>query len=58
MEIKKFVTYEDFGAVGDGIADDFLPIYKAHEYANEHGLAVKTDETKHYRIHHTFVGEG
>ena len=58
MEIKDFVTYEQFGAVGDGVADDFLPIYNAHKYANEHKLPVKSDETKHYRIHHTFVGEG
>ena len=56
--IKDYVTYEEFGAVGDGIADDFLPIYKAHEYANEHKLPVKADETKHYRIHLSFVGEG
>ena len=58
MENKNYVTYEQFGAIGDGVADDFLPIYEAHKYANEHGLTVKTDETKHYRIHHTFVGEG
>ena len=58
MDIKNYVTYEQFGAVGDGVADDFLPIYNAHNYANEHGLTVKTDETKHYRIHYTFVGEG
>ena len=58
MEIENYVTYEEFGAVGDGVADDFLPIYNAHAYANEHGLPVKTDDTKHYRIHLTFVGEG
>ena len=58
METKIYVTYEQFGAVGDGVADDFLPIYKAHNYANEHKLPVKTPGNKIYRINHTFVGEG
>jgi hypothetical protein len=43
------VTYEAFGAVGDGVSDDLLAICKAHEYANTHGLSVKTrpDATYH-----------
>jgi len=43
------VTYEAFGAVGDGVSDDLPAICKAHEYANAHGLSVKTrpDATYH-----------
>ena len=56
--IKNYVTYEEFGAVGDGVADDFLPIYKAHNYANENRLSVKATAGKTYRINHTFVTDG
>ena len=35
MELKKIVSYEDFGAVGDGVTDDFDAIARAHAYANE-----------------------
>ena len=43
------VTYEAFGAVGDGVKDDLPAICKAHEYANAHGLPVrsKPDATYH-----------
>ena len=38
-----------FGAVGDGVHDDLPAICAAHEYANPHGLPVKTrpDATYH-----------
>ncbi len=45
-----YVTYEDFGAVGDGKADDFPAIIKTHEYANENGLSVFAAETATYYI--------
>ena len=45
-----FVTYEEFGAVGDGKADDFHAIVKTHEYANANGLSVFADETATYYI--------
>lgn len=45
-----YITYEDFGAVGDGKADDFEAIVKAHEYANANGLSVFADETATYYI--------
>lgn len=48
---KKCVTYEQFGAVGDGVTDDFAAIYKAHEYANENGLPVVACDTATYYIH-------
>lgn len=34
------VCYLDFGAVGDGVTDDFEAIRAAHGYANEHGLKI------------------
>ena len=37
---KTYVSYKDFGAVGDGVTDDFFAIKRAHEYANENGLPV------------------
>ncbi len=43
------VTYEAFGAVGDGVHDDLPAICEAHAYANENGLPVvsKPDATYH-----------
>ncbi|MBE6643840.1 MAG: hypothetical protein E7612_00515 [Ruminococcaceae bacterium] len=55
---KGFVSYEDFGAVGDGVADDFTAIYKAHEYANEHKLKVLGTPGKTYYIFDTTLGTG
>jgi hypothetical protein len=44
-----YVTYEAFGAVGDGVTDDLPAICEAHAYANAHGLPVRTrpDATYH-----------
>ncbi len=50
-----FVTYEQFGAVGDGVANDFEAICRAHDHANENGLTVKADDTKTYRISDTRI---
>jgi len=50
MEEKKFVTYEEFGAVGDGVTDDMPAIVKAHDYANEHNLPVKAKDDATYYI--------
>lgn len=55
MEEKKYVTYADFGARGDGVTDDFEAIYRAHEYANKMGLPVVTDDGKTYYIHDTVI---
>jgi hypothetical protein len=43
------ITYETFGAIGDGVADDLPAICKAHAHANEHGLPVvaRPDATYH-----------
>ena len=51
---KKFVLYSEFGAVGDGVANDFNAIKKAHDYANENGLDVKADAGKTYYIGRTY----
>ncbi len=44
------VTYEAFGAVGDGVADDLPAICKAHEYANKIGLRVRTNPKATYQL--------
>ncbi len=45
-----FVTYEDFGAVGDGISDDLPAICAAHEYANKHKKPVRTKADATYHL--------
>ena len=40
IDSERTVSYEDFGAVGDGVTDDFEAIAKAHAYANENALTV------------------
>lgn len=51
---EKKVFYHDFGAIGDGVTNDFNAIKSAHEYANEKGLAVKADAGKTYYIGRTY----
>lgn len=36
----RYVYYNDFGAVGDGVAEDYPAIVAAHKYANQHGFTV------------------
>ena len=50
MSNKKFVTYLEFGAVGDGVTNDFAAIKKAHDYANEHNIPVKIEGDNTYYI--------
>ena len=50
---QDFVTYEEFGAVGDGKADDQAAIVAAHAAANEKGLPVKAGDGKTY-----YIGKG
>ncbi|TVY12022.1 hypothetical protein [Paenibacillus cremeus] len=49
-QLKEFVTYEAFGAKGDGETDDMEAICAAHAYANSHGLPVKTKPDATYYI--------
>lgn len=44
------VRYSQFGAVGDGKADDMEAIVRAHAFANQHGLPVKADGGAIYYI--------
>ena len=55
MSEKKYVTCDDFGAVGDGVTEDFPAIKAAHDYANEHGLPVIADGSKTYYISETRI---
>ena len=55
MSEKKFVTYEEFGAVGDGVTNDFPAIKAAHDFANENGLTVKAESGKTYYISDTRI---
>ena len=47
---NNFITYEDFGAIGDGIADDLPAIHTAHEHANLHGLSIRTKPDATYHL--------
>ena len=47
---QDFVTYEEFGAVGDGKTDDHKAIVAAHAAANERGLPVRAGDGKTYYI--------
>ena len=47
---NQVVTYEAFGAVGDGETDDLPAIRKAHEHANRHGLRVRSNPKATYHL--------
>lgn len=51
---NNIVNYKDFGAVGDGVTNDFAAIKKAHEYANEMGYKVEADPDATYYIGRTY----
>ena len=44
------VTYEEFGAKGDGKTDDFAALAKAHAHANEQGASVRARDGATYYI--------
>jgi hypothetical protein len=44
------IYYSDYGAVGNGKADDFDAIIRAHDAANEAGLAVRANAGATYYI--------
>ena len=44
------VSYEAFGAAGDGVADDLPAIVEAHAFANAHGLPVKSKPGATYHL--------
>ncbi len=45
-----FVTYEEFGAKGDGKTNDFPAIDAAHREANQYGQTVKAKDSATYYI--------
>jgi len=47
---RQYITYSEFGAVGDGVTDDFGAIIRAHAAANEAGLPVRADAGARYYI--------
>jgi hypothetical protein len=49
-ESSGVVTYEGFGAVGDGVADDLPAIVAAHAFANEHNLPVRSNPEATYHL--------
>ncbi len=53
--MKEFVCYDDFGAVGDGVTNDFFAMKRAHEYANEMGLPVRAGAQKTYLVSETEI---
>lgn len=50
MAKPDFVTYEAFGAVGDGRTDDLAAIVAAHAHANEHNLPVRSNPEATYHL--------
>ncbi|WP_414663337.1 hypothetical protein [Horticoccus sp. 23ND18S-11] len=50
MPTDRPVSYEAFGAVGDGKADDLPAIVAAHAFANTHGLTVETKPGATYHL--------
>jgi len=50
MRSDSCVSYEAFGAVGDGVADDLPAICAAHDHANAHGLPVRARADAAYHL--------
>lgn len=50
MSTAPCVTYEAFGAIGDGVADDLPAICAAHAHANAHGLPVRARADAAYHL--------
>ena len=46
----RYINYEQFGAYGDGITDDFEAIKATHTYANKYGHTVVVNPQKTYYI--------
>ncbi len=50
LHTVSMVRYSEFGAVGDGVTDDFEAICETHAYANEGGQKVYADAGATYYI--------
>lgn len=53
IHAQQFLTYEEFGAVGDGKTDDLAAIVATHAAANQRGLPVKATDGNTY-----YIGKG
>ncbi|MCA0231562.1 MAG: hypothetical protein LCH91_13905 [Bacteroidetes bacterium] len=51
-----FVLPEHFGAIGNGVADDVIPIQNAINYARDNGLVLRLSPVS-YRITNTLVNQ-
>lgn len=49
-EAQSPITYEQFGAVGDGLTDDLPAIVAAHAFANEQGRPVRSSPEATYHL--------
>ena len=47
---EQWLSYEDFGAIGDGVADDLPAIVKTHEAANAQGAGVRARPDACYHL--------
>ncbi|MBO4354085.1 MAG: hypothetical protein J5860_03985 [Clostridia bacterium] len=54
---QQIVYYDDFGAIGDGVSDDFSAICAAHEYANSNSFSVKATVGATYYIGQDSIGK-
>ena len=52
------VYYSEYGAIGDGVTNDFYAIKKAHEAANELNVPVYAEEGKTYLMSTTADNNG
>lgn len=50
MNPKTPITYEEFGAFGDGVADDLPAIVAAHAHANSQGMPVHARRSAIYHL--------
>ncbi|MCC5939506.1 MAG: hypothetical protein JJU34_19665 [Lunatimonas sp.] len=50
FQSRGWVGYDDLGARGDGVADDFDVIVATHAYANRQGLSVKANDDAIYYL--------
>ena len=50
------VYYEDFGAIGDGVTNDYEALYRTHEFANLCGQTVKGNPNATYYIKEPKIG--
>ena len=49
------IYYSDFGALGDGVTDDFTALYNTHAFANTAGKKVFADAGATYYIQNTSI---